>query len=273
MNNLKIIKPKKYISRGDFIEIWRYKELLYFFAWRELKIRYKQTIVGAGWVIFQPLFAMIIFTVFFNKLAGITSDNRPYPIFVFIGIVFWQFFSTSITQISNCLVDNVEIITKVYFPRLILPIAIVMVRMIDFFIAASFLIILMFYYGYISNILGLLLFPFLCFFVSLFTIGIGSILMTINAKHRDIKQIMPYFIQMMLFVTPVIYSASLTGVYSKFLALNPLTGIIKAARSAIIKDFSMNWLQLFLTGIACVIFLALGLYYYKRKENEIIDII
>lgn len=273
MNNIKIIKPKKYISRDDFKEIWKYKELLYFFAWRELKIRYKQTIVGATWVIFQPLFAMIIFTVFFNKLAGLTSDNRPYPIFVYIGIVFWQFFSTSITQISNCLVDNKEIITKVYFPRLILPLAITMIRMIDFFIAASFLIIMMIYYDYILNILGLLLFPFLCFLVSLLTVGLGSILMTINAKHRDIKQIMPYFVQMMLFVTPVIYSASLTGVYSKFLALNPLTGIIKTARSVIINDFPINWPQLLLTGAACIIFFALGLGYYKKKEKEIIDII
>ncbi len=143
-----IIEPHKYFDPLIFKEIWQYRELLYFFAWRDFKVRYKQTALGVAWAVFQPLMAMIIFTVFFNKLAGIQSDNIPYPVFVYVGLLFWQFFSGALTDISNCLVNNQTVITKVYFPRLLLPIAATATKFIDFLIASIILIPLMIYYGY-----------------------------------------------------------------------------------------------------------------------------
>src|SRR3989304_1812630 len=147
MNNISVIKPKKTFSLNDFKEIWQYRELLYFFTWRDLKVRYKQTFIGVAWAIFQPFITMVVFSIFFGGLAKIPSDGVPYPIFVYVGLLFWQFFSSALSDTSMTLISNQSIITKVYFPRLILPISSVMTKFVDFLIATLILIGLMFYYG------------------------------------------------------------------------------------------------------------------------------
>lgn len=271
--NLTIIEPHKYFDPLILKEIWQYRELLYFFAWRDFKVRYKQTVIGAAWAVFQPLMAMVVFTVFFNKLAGMPSDNIPYPIFVYAGLLFWQFFSGALTDISGCLINNQAIITKVYFPRLILPIAVTATKFIDFLIASVILVFLMVYYGYTPNLSGLLILPLLVFITFMAALGSGFFLAALNVKYRDVRYVLPYFIQMLLFITPVIYPASLTGIYSWFLAMNPMTGVIKAARSALFADFPMNWLQLGISGLACFIILLIGLYYFQKTEKYFADIV
>lgn len=164
MNGTKItiIRPKKTFSWNDIKEIWQYKELLYFFTWRDLKVRYKQTAVGVLWAIFQPFMTMVVFSIFFGKLAQMPSDGIPYPIFVYTGLLLWQFFSSALSETSSCLISNQAIITKVYFPRLILPISSVLTKLVDFAIASVILVGLMAYYNYLPNLTGLLIIPLLC---------------------------------------------------------------------------------------------------------------
>ena len=156
-----IIRPKKSFHFSDLKDIWQYRELLYFFSWRDLKVRYKQTAIGAGWAIFQPFITMVVFSIFFGGLAKIPSDNVPYPIFVYVGLIFWQFFSSALSDTSSSLITNQAIITKVYFPRLILPISSVITKFVDFIIASVILIGLMLYYGYAPNLSGVLILPIL----------------------------------------------------------------------------------------------------------------
>ncbi|MEA3398423.1 MAG: ABC transporter permease, partial [Patescibacteria group bacterium] len=225
-DNITIIKPRKTFSFDDFKEIWKYRELLYFFTWRDLKVRYKQTAIGVAWAVFQPFMAMVVFSVFFGKLAGMPSDDIPYPIFVFVGLLLWQFFSGSLTQISQCFVGHKAIITKVYFPRIILPISAIFTKFIDFAIASIILVGLMFYYGYAPHLSGLFILPLLLIITFTAALGLGLFLASLNVKYRDVGYILPFFIQLGLFVTPVIYPSSITGIYSWFLAMNPMAGVI-----------------------------------------------
>lgn len=268
-----IIKPKKTFSIEQFKEIWQYRELLYFFTWRDLKVRYKQTVIGVAWAIFQPLFTMIIFSIFFGKLAGMPSDDIPYPIFVYVGLLLWQFFSGSLTDISNCLINDKAIITKVYFPRILLPISATVTKFIDFLVACVILIGLMFYYGYMPHLSGLLILPLLVFITFMAALGLGLFLSALNVKYRDVRYILPFFIQSMMFVTPVIYPASLAGIWSWFLAMNPMTGVIKAARAAILGNFPINWTLLGISGLACFLIFIFGLYYFNKTEQYFADIV
>ena len=268
-----IIKPKKTLSFRDLQEIWQYRELLYFLAWRELKVRYKQTAIGVSWALFQPFITMVIFAVFFGNLAKIPSDNVPYPIFVFVGLLIWQFFSTALADASNSLVNGQAIITKVYFPRLLLPIATVLTKFVDFFIASIILVGLMFYYHYTPNLVGLLILPLVLLITFMGAAGAGFFLAALNVKYRDVRFVLPFFIQMMLFITPVIYPASIAGKYSWILAINPLTGIIKAAQAAILGNAPLNWTLLGISALACFIILVIGVVYFKKTEKFFADVI
>ena len=270
---LTTIKPKKTFSFADIKEIWKYKELLYFFSWRDLKVRYKQTAIGVIWAIFQPFITMVVFTVFFGKLAKMPSDGIPYPIFVYTGLLLWQFFSSALSETSNCLISNQSIITKVYFPRLILPISAVLTKLVDFAIASIILIILMAYYNYLPNLTGLLILPLLLFITFTASVGGGLFLASVNVKYRDVRYALPFFIQMMLFVTPVIYPTSIAGKYSWILALNPMTGVIKAARAAILGNAPINWTLLLISGVTCLIMLIIGVVYFKKTERYFADIV
>lgn len=273
MSKITVIKPKKTFSLEDIREIWRYKELLYFFVWRDLKVRYKQTAIGAGWAIIQPFFAMVVFSVFFGTLAKMPSDGIPYPIFVYTGLLFWQFFSASLSETSSTLISNRSIITKVYFPRLILPISSIAVQFVDFFVASIVLVFLMFYYGFVPHFSGLLLIPFLLLISFLAAMGGGMVLASLNVKYRDIRYIFPYFIQLMMFLTPVIYPPSIAGKYAWILSINPMTGVIKGARGAILGTEVVNWLLLSISLLAVIILFVLGLYMFKKAERHFADII
>lgn len=271
--SITVIQPKKTISLRDLKELWRYRELVYFFTWKEIKIRYKQTVIGGMWAIFQPFITMIVFTVFFGKLAGIPSDNVPYPIFVYVGLLFWQFFSSALSDTSNTLVTNQSIITKVYFPRLILPISAVMTKFIDFLFAVVILIGMMFYYQYTPSLVGILLLPVLLIITFLASTGLGLFLAAVNVKYRDVRYALPFFIQILLFITPVIYPASIAGKYSWILALNPMTGVIQVARAGLLHTAPINWLLLALSAAACVVMMIIGVIYFKVVERYFADIV
>lgn len=268
-----IIKPKKTFSMDDFREVWQYRELMYFFAWRDIKVRYKQTAIGIAWAVFQPLFTMLVFSIFFGKFAKMPSDDIPYPIFVYVGLLLWQFFSFSLTDISKCLVENKNIITKVYFPRVILPISVTITKFIDFLIASGILVFLMVWYGFLPRLSGLLILPILLFITFMAALGMGLFLSAVNVKYRDVRYALPFFIQIMLFMTPVIYPASLTGKYSWILAMNPMTGVIKAARAAILGNFPINWTLLGISSLACFFIFIAGLWYFKKTEKYFADIV
>ena len=268
-----IIKPKKTMSWDDLKEIWEYKELLYFFSWRDIKVRYKQTVIGILWAIFQPFMTMVVFTIFFGNFAKMPSDGIPYPIFVDTGLLFWQFFSGALTSTSNCLISNQGIITKVYFPRLLLPISSTITKFVDFSIASVILIGMMIYYQYTPNLIGLLILPLLLLITFMASVGGGLFLASINVKYRDVRYILPFFISMMMFITPVIYPASIAGKYSWILALNPMTGVIKAARAALLGNAPINWTLLLISGITCLVILVIGFIFFKKTERYFADIV
>jgi len=270
---LTIIKPKKTFSFNDLKEIWKYKELLYFFTWRDFKVRYKQTAIGASWAVFQPFVTMVVFSLFFGILAKIPSDNTPYPIFIYVGLLFWQFFSSALSDTSNSLIANQSIITKVYFPRLILPMSAVITKFVDFIIAAFILVGLMIYYGYTPHLNGLFIIPILLFITFMASIGGGLILASVNVKYRDVRYALPFFIQILLFLTPVIYPASIAGKYSWLLAFNPMTGVIQTARASLLGTTPINWTLLGLSSLVCGVILIIGVVYFKKTERYFADII
>ncbi len=267
------IKPRKNFSFSDIREIWDHKELMYFFTWRDIKVRYRQTALGALWAIFQPFMAMVIFSVFFGKFIGVPSDGVPYPIFVYIGLLFWQFFSGSLSDISNILVNNHSIITKIYFPRLILPYSSVITKLIDFMIAAVILILMMIYYGYMPHLLALFIIPLLIIITFMASMGAGLILASLNVKYRDVKYILPYFIQLLMFVTPVIYPASIAGSYKWILSINPMMGVIQNSRAALLGTGPIDWILILISLISTLILMILGIYIFKRTEHYLADII
>lgn len=268
-----IIRPKKIFSFDDINEMWNYRELLYFFVWRDLKVRYKQTFIGVAWAIFQPLVTMVVFSVFFGTLAQIPSDGVPYPIFVYVGLLFWTFFSTSLSDTSNTLISNQAIITKVYFPRILLPISSVITKFIDFLLSTVVLIGLMFYYGFTPHLGGLLILPLLLTITFMTSVGLGLFLASVNVKYRDVRYALPFFIQILLFLTPVIYPASIAGKYSYLLAINPMMGVIQSARAAILGTTVINWTLIYISLGATLILMIFGIYIFKKTERYFADII
>lgn len=273
MSKLTIIRPKKVFSLEDIREVWQYRELLYFLTWRDIKVRYKQTSIGILWAIFQPFITMVIFSIFFGMLLNIPSNNVPYPIFVYTGLIFWQFFSAALTETSNVLIANQAIVTKVYFPRLLLPFSAVMTKFVDFAISAVILFGMMAYYGYAPSPYALIVFPLLLVITFMVSVGGGLVLAAINVKYRDVRYVLPFFIQILLFVTPVIYPASIAGNYSWILALNPMTGVIQNARAVLLGTAPVNWLLIAISFAVCAILLVIGIISFKKAERYFADTI
>lgn len=273
MSNVTIIRPKKVFSLEDLKEIWRYKELLYFFTWRDFKVRYKQTVIGILWAIFQPFMTMVIFSVFFGGLLKVASDGVPYPIFVYTGLLFWQFFSSALSDTSNVLISNQAIITKVYFPRLILPLSSVATKFVDFAIAAAILGGMMTYYGFAPQLMSIIVIPILLIITFMAAVGGGLFLAAVNVKYRDVRFVLPFFIQLLLFVTPVIYPASIAGKYSWLLAFNPMMGVIQNARAVLLGTASVNWTLISISFIATALLLVVGTIYFKKVERYFADIV
>jgi len=256
----------------DLPDIWRYRELLYFLTWRDIKIRYKQTLLGAAWAIIQPLFAMLLFTLIFGKLARMPSDGVPYPLFAYAGLLPWTFFANAFTNSGNSLVGSATLITKVYFPRLFIPAAAVAAGLLDFFIACLLLIPMLFYY-HISLSWSLLMLPALILLSTLLALAVGMLMSALNVRYRDVRYALPFLIQLWLFASPVIYPSSIIPQRWKWLfGLNPMTGIIEGFRAALLGR-AFDWTQL---GIALAItaaVLIVSIYVFRRVEATFADVI
>lgn len=273
-NNITIIKPKPKWQLLDFSELFRYRELFFVFAWRDIKVRYKQTILGAGWAILQPLFSMFIFTVFFGDFAKIPSGSLPYPLFVLIGLVFWGFFSGILSAASGSLIANESIVKKIYFPREILPLSTIGSNLIDFGVSFVLLIIVSTYYKFIPSLEMLFVVPLGLIIGMLGAGGLGLFLSAFNIKYRDVRYALPFFIQIMVFLTPVIYPTTIMRPSFRYLiALNPMTGVIEAIRHLFVSASGVDWGILWISGISSVVLFLVGLYYFKSTERFFADLV
>jgi len=269
-----IIKPKSRWGLLDIKELWRYRELFYIFAWRDIKLRYKQTILGAGWAIFQPLISMFIFTIFFGDFAKIPSGTLPYPLFVLTGLVFWVFFSGIVSAASNSLISNEGIVKKVYFPREILPLSTVGANLIDFLISFLLLLAVAYYFHFVPSVSTLFIVPLGLMITILGAGGLGLLLSAFNIKYRDVRYILPFFIQMMIFLTPVIYPIGIMRPSFRYLiALNPMTGVIETVRTVFVANSSLNLVTLGISGVSSVALFIIGLYYFKSTEKFFADLV
>jgi len=267
-----IIEPKGGWIAFQWIDLWQYRELLRFLTVRDIKVRYKQTVLGGLWAILQPFMSMVVFTIFFGMLAKIPSDNLPYPIFVYTALLPWQFFSNGISNAGSSLVASSHLISKVYFPRIIIPAASLGAGLLDFLIAFSILIVMMLYYGIFPGT-GILILPFLLLGVSIAALGIGMILSALNVAYRDFRYIIPFLVQFWLFATPVIYPASMIPEQWRWLInLNPMAGLISAFRSSLLNT-PILWNDLLISGAVSIALFILGIAYFTRMERRFADII
>lgn len=259
--------------RNLFHEVWTYRELFYVFSWRDIKIKYKQTLLGVVWVLFQPLVTVGIFSIFFGKIAKIPSGDLPYPLFVLVGIVIWNFFSSSLSLSSQSLISNEGILKKVYFPRIVLPISGVVTCFVDYFIASVFTFVAFVLFGYYPNwnILPIYLISTLIIFMS--ASGLGMATASINVRYRDVRYVLPFFIQIGLFITPVIYPVSVIYDYRKYLLfLNPLTGPIESIRAAFSGSNSFDYPLLFLSVLIALAIFIFGFLIFRATEKFFADI-
>jgi lipopolysaccharide transport system permease protein len=267
-----VIEPRRRSLAKNLQDLWQYRDLLYVLALRDIKVRYKQTVLGILWVIIQPLFMMIIFTLFFGRLAGIPSDGIPYPLFAYAGLLPWTFFSNAVNNSGNSLVGNSSLITKVYFPRMIIPIAAVGAGLIDFVIAFGLLVFLMIYFG-IGFSLNILVLPILALLTALLAMGVGMWMSALNVKYRDIRYALPFLLQLWMFTTPIIYPSSLIPDKWRWLfKINPLTGLIEGFRSAIFgKPFDLMGLGISIFIIFVI--LIYSTYTFRQMERSFADIV
>ncbi len=254
-------------------ELWSYRELLLFLVWRDIKVRYKQTALGAAWAMLQPLMAMLVFTLLFGRLAKLPSDNIPYPLFVYTALLPWQLFAFALTESSNSLVSNQHLIRKVYFPRLIIPVAAVLVGLVDFAISFAVLAGMMIYYGVRPAPTALFFIPFLILAV-LTALGIGIWLSALNIQYRDVKYVIPFLTQLWMFATPVAYSSKLVPAQWRTLySLNPMAGVVDGFRWAILGSGAASSSMILISIAAVVLILIGGVAYFKRMERSFADLV
>ena len=254
-------------------DFWAYRELLYFLTWRDVKVRYKQTLLGAAWAILQPLLTMLIFTLLFGRLAGIKTDGPPYPIFAYSGLVIWTFFANSITNSGNSLVGSAHLITKIYFPRMIVPAGAVAAGLVDFGLAFLVQIGLMIYYR-VPPTWSLIMIVPLVVLTTLLALGVGMWLSGLNVKYRDVRYALPFVIQLWMFVSPIIYPTSMLPAKLRWVvALNPVTGIIQNFRVACFGTQPFDWNSLGISTTATFVILIYAAYSFRRMERRFADII
>lgn len=255
-------------------DLWRYRELFYFLAWRDILVRYKQTAIGMAWALIRPFLTMVVFTVVFGNLAKLPSEGVPYPILVFAGMLPWQFFSTALSECSNSLISNANLISKVYFPRLIVPTSAVIVSFVDFMISGIILLGLMAWYNYVPSwrILTLPLFIGIAFAAS---IGVGLWLAALNVEYRDFRYIVPFIVQFGLYISPVGFSSNIVPEKWRLLySLNPMVGVIDGFRWAILGGESKLYWSGFLVSVGLVVLLLVsGIWYFRKMERTFADVI
>jgi lipopolysaccharide transport system permease protein len=256
----------------DLKSLWAYRELFYFLTWRDVKVKYKQTALGAAWAVIQPLFTVIIFSIFFAKLAGMPSDGVPYPLFAYAAVLPWIFFSNAVTKSGASLVGSANLITKVYFPRMIIPAAAVAAGLIDLAVAFGILAVLMIYYA-VGMTWGLLMVPALIVVTALLAVAVGMWASALDVRYRDVRHALPFAIQLTMFVTPIIYPASVVPERWRWaFNLNPLTGIIEGYRAALFGR-PFDWAALASSVAITLALLFYAAYYFKRVERTFADVI
>ena len=267
------IEPPKAWLELRVREVWQYRELLYFLIWRDLKVRYKQTAIGVAWVVLQPLMSMGVFTLFFGRLAKLPSDGLPYPVFYFAALAPWTYFSTSLTTATNVIVENQRVITKVYFPRLILPLSSVMSGLVDFAIAFVVLVALVLGYGIRPGVQALWL-PVLLLLALATALGIGLWLSALNALYRDVKYVTPFLVQFWMLASPVAYPSSLVPLKWRWLyGLNPMAGVIEGFRWALTGHGQPPGELLLASAVAVLVLLLGGLLFFQRMEGTVADLV
>lgn len=269
---LVVIAPSGRWGVFNLRDLWSYRELLYFLIWRDVKVRYKQTALGVAWAIIQPLFTMLIFSLFFGRLAGVPSDNIPYPLFAYAGLLPWTFFANAVSNSGNSLVGSANLITKVYFPRMIIPAAAVGAGLVDLGISFVVLVPLMFYYR-VTVTWNLLMLPVFVALTAVLALGVGMWLSALNVKYRDVRFALPFLVQLWMFISPVIYPTSfLPQKYHLLFALNPMTGVIEGYRSALFGH-AFNWKALAVATSLTVAVLVYASFSFRRMEKSFADIV
>ncbi len=267
-----VIEPSSGWDFAKLRELWQYRELAYFLCWRDIKVRYKQTLLGALWAVLQPLLLMAVFCVF-NRLVNVPSDRIPRPIFLFSGFLAWVYFANALNASGNSLVNSAHLITKVYFPRLLSPISAAMAWLADFGVGALILAVLMAHYRFWPG-WSVLLVPYLVVFTFLTAVGLGAWLAALNVKYRDVRYVIPFFLQAGMFLTPVIYPVTILPERWRWaLYLNPMAGLIESFRAAVTGVTEIHWAGLAISNAVTLLALALGLCYFRRVERTFADII
>ena len=272
LQSLLIRPPSGWASLG-LRELWEYRELLYFLVWRDVKVRYKQTALGAAWAIIQPFFMMVVFSLFFGRLGGIPSDGIPYPVFVYCALLPWQLFAHALSESSNSLVGNQNLITKVYFPRLVVPISAVLGGLVDFAIAFVILVGMMAYFGIAPTVMIVTLPLFLLLAVAT-ALGVGLWLSALNVQYRDVRYTINFLTQFWLFATPVAYPSSLVPEGWRWLfGLNPMAGVVEGFRWALLGKADAPGPLLAVSVGVVILILISGLYYFRRMEDTFADVV
>lgn len=254
-------------------ELWDYRELLYFLIWRDIKVRYKQTVLGVAWALIQPLFTMLVFYFSFSKLAKIPSDGLPYPLFCYAALVPWSFFANGLAQSSNSLVGSANLITKVYFPRLTIPLATVLSGVIDFLLAFGLLVVLMLSYG-VAPSWKIALFPLFVLLALVTSLGVGLWLSALNVEFRDVRYVVPFITQFWMLATPIAYPSSLLGEpWRTLYGLNPMTGVVEGFRWALLGTPNSPGPMLIVSSLAAVLIVIGGAFYFRRMEKTFADIV
>lgn len=254
-------------------ELWDYRELLYFLVWRDVKVRYKQTALGATWAIIQPFFTMVVFSLFFGRLAKVPSDGVPYPIFSYTALVPWTFFAYGLSQASNSVVTSSNLITKVYFPRLIIPIATVLSGVVDFALAFVVLLGMMLYYG-VAPTFNVLWLPVFLLLALITALGVGLWLSALNVKYRDVRYVVPFITQFWMFATPIAYPSSLLSEpWRTIYGLNPMVGVVEGFRWALLGTNTAPGPIIAVSSLAALIILIGGAFYFRRLEKTFADLV
>lgn len=268
-----VIRPSKGWVPLNLRDLWEYRELLYFLVWRDIKVRYKQTVIGAAWAILQPFLTMVVFSIFFGRLAGVPSDGIPYPVFAYTALLPWQLFAHALIESGNSLVANQQLITKVYFPRLVIPLSAVLAGLVDFGIAFIVLLGMLLYYGIVPTAAVITL-PFFLLFAIATALGVGLWLSALNVQYRDVRYTIPFLTQFWLFATPIAYPSSLIPEpWRSWYGLNPMAGVVEGFRWALLgKDGGTGSLIIVSTVVVSVLLIG-GLAYFRRMEKTFADVV
>ncbi len=266
-----VIRPRRGWMALDLRELWEHRELLYILVWRDIKVRYKQTLIGAAWAVLQPLAAMIIFTLFLGRLAKVPSDGLPYPLFTYAGLLLWQFFARALTEASTSLVANERIVTKVYFPRMLLPASVVLAGLVDFLVATGLLVALILYYGRTPD-WTVAAAPVFVALAVILALGVSFWLSALDVEFRDVRYTLPFLTQIWLFATPVVYPSSLVPEgWRALYGINPMVGVIEGFRWAVLGTAAPDPLMLGVSGLVAAVLFVTGMAFFRRMERTFAD--